>query len=113
MHLILSCEVHRSKIIERILDSLRMTTSSMGNAFVDDPTILAAVTFFFATDGKSFVPILSIVPFIVQANVECLTYSSIYVFKRPSLSAGREFIDGILNKGGSGEGGGTGNDAMP
>jgi hypothetical protein len=80
---------------------------------MDDLDITTAATFF-ATDGKSFVPILSIVPFIIQANVECLTYSSIYVFKYHS-SIGREFIDGVLNMGGSGEGegGGTGNDAVP
>jgi hypothetical protein len=36
--------------------------------------------------------------------MEHLTYSSIYVFKRPSLSAGRNFVDGVLNMGGSGEG---------
>jgi hypothetical protein len=81
---------------------------------VDDPTVLATMTFF-TTDGKSFVPILSIVTFVIQANVECLTYSSIYVFKRPSSSVGHEFIDGVLNMGGSseGEGGGTGSDATP
>jgi hypothetical protein len=87
----------------------------VGNASVDDPAVLATTTFFFATDGKSFVPILSIVTFIIQANVECLAYSSIYVFKCPSSSAGREFVDGVLNMGGSseGEGGGTGSDATP
>jgi hypothetical protein len=86
----------------------------VGNASVDDPTVLATMTFF-ATDGKSFVPILSIVTFVIQANVECLTYSSIYVFKHPSSSVGHEFIDGVLNMGGSseGEGGGTGSDATP
>jgi hypothetical protein len=81
----------------------------MGNASVDDSVILAAMTFFFATSGNSYVPIFSIVPFVIRANVECLAYSSIYVFKRPSL-AGRKFIDEVLNMGGSGEGGGTGND---
>jgi hypothetical protein len=47
----------------------------------------------------------------IGANVERIAYSSIYVFKRPSLSVGRDFIVGILNMGGSGEGegGGTGN----
>jgi hypothetical protein len=56
--------------------------------------------------------ILSIVPFIIRANVERLAYSSIYIFKCPS-SVGHDFIDGVLNMGGSGkgEGGGTGNDA--
>jgi hypothetical protein len=59
------------------------------------------------------VSILSIVPFVIQANVERLAYSSIYVFKCPSSLAGREFVDGVLNMGGSGEGegGGIGNDA--
>jgi hypothetical protein len=60
--------------------------------------------------------LLSIVPFVIRANVEHLTYSSIYVFKRPSSSAGHDFIDGVLNMGGSGEGesegGGTGNYAV-
>jgi hypothetical protein len=31
MHLTLSCEVHRSRIIQRILDSLRMVTSVLSN----------------------------------------------------------------------------------
>jgi hypothetical protein len=59
--------------------------------------------------------LLSIVPFIIRANVECLAYSSIYVFKHPSSSVGRDFVDGVVNMGGSdeGESGGTGNDAMP
>jgi hypothetical protein len=72
-----------------------------------------AATTFFATDSKSFVPILSIVPFAIQANVECLAYSTIYVFKHPSSLVGREFIDGVLNMGGSGKGSGTDNDAAP
>jgi hypothetical protein len=63
---------------------------AIGNASVDD--IDAAATFF-ATDSKSFVPILSIVPFVIQANVERLAYSSIYVFKHPSSSVGHEFVD--------------------
>jgi hypothetical protein len=44
-------------------------------------------------------------------NVEHLAYSSIYVFKCPSLLVGRDFIDGVLNMGGYGEDGGTVNDA--
>jgi hypothetical protein len=71
----------------------------IGNASVDDTD--AAVTFL-ATDGRSFVPILSIVPFIIQANIECLAYSSIYVFKCLFSSVGREFINGVINMGGSG-----------
>jgi hypothetical protein len=55
--------------------------------------------------------LLLIVPFVIRANVKRLTYSSIYVFKRPSSSAGRDFIDGVLNMGGSGEGGDTVYDA--
>jgi hypothetical protein len=37
------------------------------------------------------------------------------VFKQPSSLAGRDFIDAVLNMGGSGEGdgGGTGNGAAP
>jgi hypothetical protein len=59
--------------------------------------------------------LLSIVPFVIRANVEQLTYSSIYVFKHPSSSVGRDFIDGVLNMAGFSEadGGGTGNDVMP
>jgi hypothetical protein len=40
-----------------------------------------------------------------------MTHSSIYVFKHPSSLAEREFINGVLNTGGSdeGDGGGTGN----
>jgi hypothetical protein len=59
--------------------------------------------------------ILLIVPFVIRANVERLAYSSIYVFKHPSLSAGRDFTDGVLNMGGpsEGEGGGSSNDAAP
>jgi hypothetical protein len=73
------------------------------------------MTFFFATSGNSYVPIFSIVPFVIRANVECLAYSSIYVFKRPSSSVKCGFVNGVLNIGGSGEGegGGTNNDAAP
>ncbi len=54
--------------------------------------------------------LLSIVPFLIRANVECLAYSSIYVFKRPSSSVRRDFADTVLNVGGSDEGNGGGND---
>jgi hypothetical protein len=39
----------------------------------------------------------------------------LYLFKHHSLSAGRNFVDGVLNMEGSGEGegGGTDNDAAP
>jgi hypothetical protein len=40
----------------------------MGNASVDDTDDVAASTFFFTTNGKTFVP-LSIVTFVIQANV--------------------------------------------
>jgi hypothetical protein len=58
--------------------------------------------------------ILSIALFVMRANIERLTYSSICVFKHHSSSAGRDFVDGVLNMGGSGEGegDGTGNDAV-
>jgi hypothetical protein len=56
--------------------------------------------------------LLSIVPFIIRANVERLAYSSISVSKRHSSSTRREFIDGALNMGGSDEGEGGGNDPM-
>jgi hypothetical protein len=39
-------------------------------------------------------------------------FSSISVFKHPSSSAGREFVDGVLNMGGSGECEDGGNDPM-
>jgi hypothetical protein len=57
--------------------------------------------------------ILSIVPFVIQENVERLVYSSIYVFNRHSSSPGHDFINGVLNMGGSDEDddGGTSNDA--
>jgi hypothetical protein len=54
--------------------------------------------------------LLSIIPFVIRANVERLAYSFIYVFKHPSSSTGREFIDGVLDMGGSGEGEGSGID---
>jgi hypothetical protein len=63
--------------------------------------------------------LLSIIPFVIRANIERLAYSSIYVFKRLSLSAGCDFVDGVLNMGGSdegegeGEGGGTDNGMAP
>jgi hypothetical protein len=44
--------------------------------------------------------LLSIVPFTIWTNVECLTYSSISIFKCPSSSVGHEFMDGALNMGG-------------
>jgi hypothetical protein len=59
----------------------------------------------------SYLYLHSIVPFVIRANVKHL----IYVFKCPSSSAGCDFVDGVLNMGGSGEGegNGTGNDAVP
>jgi hypothetical protein len=59
--------------------------------------------------------LLSIVPFIIRANVDRLAYSSIYVFKCPSSSVGLDFVDRVLNMGGfgEGEGGGTGNVTVP
>jgi hypothetical protein len=59
--------------------------------------------------------LISIVTFVIRDNIERLTNSSIYVFKRPSSLVGRDFINAVLNMGGSGEGngGGTGNDAAP
>jgi hypothetical protein len=79
---------------------------------LDDTDAATAATFFFLTDAKLVVHILSIVPFVMQAHVERLPYLSIYIFKRFSSSAGRDFIDKVLNMGGSGEdqGSGTCND---
>jgi hypothetical protein len=58
--------------------------------------------------------LLLIVLFVIQANVERLAYSSIYIFKLPSSSVRHNFIDWVLNMGGSGEGDGSGtsNDAV-
>jgi hypothetical protein len=49
----------------------------------------------------------------MRANIKRLAYSSICVFKHHSSLAERDFVDGVLNMGGSGEGegDGTGNDA--
>jgi hypothetical protein len=80
---------------------------------VDDTDATAIATFVFPTDSKSIVPILSIVSFVIQPHVERLPYLSIYVFKHPSSSAGCNFVDGVLNMGGSSEGGGTDNDVAP
>jgi hypothetical protein len=66
----------------------------MGNAFVDDTDV--TTNFFFATNSKTY-SCHSIV-------------TSIYVFKQPSSSVGRDFADAILNVGGSDEGDGGGND---
>jgi hypothetical protein len=87
----------------------------MGNASVDDNDAATIASFFFPTDGKSIVTIFSIVPFVIQAHVERLPHLSIYVFKHPSSSVICDFIDGVVNMGGfgEGEGGGTGNDAVP
>jgi hypothetical protein len=59
--------------------------------------------------------LLLIVPFVIWANIERLAYSSIYVLKRHSSSVKHDFVDGVLNIGGSGEGedGGTDNDVTP
>jgi hypothetical protein len=86
---------------------------TVGNTSVDDTDTAGTATFFFPTDGKSIVPILLIMLFVIQAHVERLPYLSIYVFKCHSSSIGRDFIDGVLNTEGSdeGEGGGTDNDA--
>jgi hypothetical protein len=86
----------------------------MGNTSVVDTDAIAAATFFFPTDGKLIVPILSIVPFIIQAKMSNISLTCPFVFKCPSSSAGREFVNEVLNMKGSGEGegGGTGNDAM-
>jgi hypothetical protein len=56
------------------------------------------MTFFFTTDGKSFV-------LTFNCSIHNMsTYSFIYVFKHPSSSIGRDFINGVLNMGGSGDG---------
>jgi hypothetical protein len=59
--------------------------------------------------------LLSIVTFIIRANVERLANSSIYVFKWHFSSVRYDFTDAVLNVGGSNEGddGGTGNDVRP
>jgi hypothetical protein len=105
----------------RILTAIIVGTSrwraslTVGNTFVDDTDTVGTATFFFPTDGKSIVPILLIILFVIQAHVECLPYLSIYVFKCHSSSIGRDFVDEVLNTEGSNEGedGGTDNDAAP
>jgi hypothetical protein len=77
---------------------------TVGNASMDDTDAAATATIFFPTDGKSIVHILSIVPFVIQAHVECLPYLPIYVFKCPFSLVGCDFVDGVLNMGGSSEG---------
>jgi hypothetical protein len=59
--------------------------------------------------------LLWIVTFVIRGNVEHLANSSNYVFKQPSSSTGRDFIDAVLNMGGSdeGDGGGTSNETAP
>jgi hypothetical protein len=93
---------------------MRRLMLAMGNASVDDTDAAATTTFFFffPIDGKSIVPILSIISFVIQAHVKRLIYLFIYIFKHPSSSVGRDFINEVLNIGGSseGEGGGTNND---
>jgi hypothetical protein len=71
-------------------------------------TLQPAVTVFFATNGKLFVPTFN----CSRANVKRLVYSSNFVFKHPSTSAGCEFVNGVLNTGGSDKGEGGGNDPM-
>jgi glyoxylate utilization-related uncharacterized protein len=73
---------------------------------MDDTDV--ATTFFFATDGKTYL-CLSILTFVIRVNVEQLSNSSIYVLQRPSSSVGRNFTDAVLNMGGSGEGDSSGN----
>jgi hypothetical protein len=83
---------------------------TVGNASVDDTD--AATTIFFGTDGKTYL-IISIVTFVIQANIERLANSSIFFFKEHSSSAERDFTDVVLNVGGSDEGDGGGNDDEP
>jgi hypothetical protein len=81
---------------------------------MDDTDATATTTFFFAAYGKSFVPTFNC-SIRNMSKVERLTYSFIYVFKHPSSSVGRDFINGALTMGGSskGEGGGTSYDVAP
>jgi hypothetical protein len=85
-----------------------------GNASMDDIDVAAAATFS-SPPTVTHLSLLSIVLFVIRANVERLAYSSIYVFKHPSSSVRRNFINRVLYMGGSGEGecGSTGNDVAP
>jgi hypothetical protein len=78
------------------------------NASVDDTDIAAAVTFFFATDGESFVPTFNCS--IRNTSKYRTSHLRVHLCLQASF-----FVDGLLNMGGSGEGegGGTGNDAAP
>jgi hypothetical protein len=69
----------------------------------------------YSSPTVSHLCLLSIVPFVIRANVKWLAYSFIYVFKCPSLLTRHDFADTVLNMGGSDEGdsGGIGNDAAP
>jgi hypothetical protein len=115
LHLGIQARVqHTSPTFEPGLLATAVGTSSwresptVGSASLDNTDAAAAVTFFFATDGKTY-SCLSIRHPGIQANIKRLANSSIYVYKRPSLSAGHNFTDAILNVGGSDEGG-NGND---
>jgi hypothetical protein len=70
----------------------------MGNPSVDETDAAATTTFFFTTDGKSFVP----------------TFNCSFRNMR-KCGTTRLLVNGVLNMGGSdeGEGGGTSNDAVP
>jgi hypothetical protein len=73
---------------------------TVGNASVDDPDAVAAATYFFTTNGKSFVPTF---------NCSICNMSK---YRTTRLLVERDFIDGVLNMGGTDEGevGGVGND---
>jgi hypothetical protein len=76
---------------------------------VDDTDAAVAVTFFFTTDGKSFVPTFNC-SIRNRANVERRPFmSSSVLLRQPNATSSM----GVLNMGRSGEGGGTGNDAAP
>jgi hypothetical protein len=80
------------------------------NASVND-TDTAAI-FFFTTDGKTF---MSFNYYIHNLKVDQRRFnSSIYVLQRPSSTVGCDFVNAVLNVGGSGDGdgGGNNNDVM-
>jgi hypothetical protein len=74
---------------------------------MDDTDATTTTTFFFATDGKSFLPIFNC---FIRNTSKCQTTCLLihYVFKHPSSSARHHFVDGVPNMGGSGKGEGDG-----
>jgi hypothetical protein len=93
----------------RILSAAAVGTSSwraslvVGNASVDDTNAAAVATFFFATDGKSFMPTFNC---SIRNTSKCRTSRLlVHLCLQTFFFIDRhDFIDGVLNMGGFGEG---------